>query len=221
MNLDFDYIKEVFPIILKASGITLKIACISLVLSFVIALILAVIRYYRVPFFNQVVKVYVSFFRGTPALAQIMLIYFGIFGLNDYLKQMPAIVAAITALSLNASAYMSETIRGSFKAIDRGQIEAGLSIGMSSLQVMARIIFPQSMVIALPSLLNTLIDLIKGTSLAFVIGVPEMMAVANYEGSRAFKYFEIYVVVSIIYWTFSLILTRLQKVVEKKLNFYD
>lgn len=218
MNMDYSYIVEVFPIVLKAARVTILIASISLVISFVLSLIMGILRYYEVPVLNQIIKVYVSFFRGTPALAQIMLIYFGIFGLNPILKTLPAIYAAITALSLNAAAYMTETIRGSFKSVDKGQIEASLSIGMTRLQTMKRIILPQSLAIAMPSLLNTLIDLIKGTSLAFVIGVPEVMAVANYEASRAFKYFEIYVVVSIIYWFLSIFLTRVQKIVENKFS---
>ncbi len=110
---------------------------------------------------------------------------------------------------------MSETIRGAFNAVDKGQIEACMSIGMTRIQTMRRIILPQSMAVALPSLLNSLVDLIKGTSLAFVIGVPELMAIASYEGSKSFKYFEIYVIVAVIYWCLSIILTRLQSLAEK------
>ena len=149
-----------------------------------------------------------------------MLIYFGVFGLNKFLIGLPASYAAVTSLSLNAAAYMSETIRGAFNAVDKGQIEACMSIGMTRIQTMRRIILPQSMTVALPSLLNSLVDLIKGTSLAFVIGVPELMAIASYEGSKSFKYFEIYVIVAVIYWCLSIILTRLQSLAEKKLNSY-
>ena len=215
MNLDFTYIFKVFPTIFSALSLTLRLAIIALAISFALAIVFAIARYYKIPVINQILKIYISFFRGTPPITQIMLIYFGVFGLNKFLIGLPASYAAVTSLSLNAAAYMSETIRGAFNAVDKGQ-----SIGMTRIQTMRRIILPQSMTVALPSLLNSLVDLIKGTSLAFVIGVPELMAIASYEGSKSFKYFEIYVIVAVIYWCLSIILTRLQSLAEKKLNSY-
>ena len=220
MNLDFTYIFKVFPTIFSALSLTLRLAIIALAISFALAIVFAIARYYKIPVINQILKIYISFFRGTPPITQIMLIYFGVFGLNKFLIGLPASYAAVTSLSLNAAAYMSETIRGAFNAVDKGQIEACMSIGMTRIQTMRRIILPQSMTVALPSLLNSLVDLIKGTSLAFLIGVPELMAIASYEGSKSFKYFEIYVIVAVIYWCLSIILTRLQSLAEKKLNSY-
>lgn len=220
MELDFRYIIKIFPEIFPALFITLRLAVIALIIAFVLAIIFAIARYYKVPVIDPLLKIYVSFFRGTPPITQIMLIYFGIFGLSKFLISLPASYAAVASLSLNAAAYMSETIRGAFNSVDKGQIEACISIGMTRIQTMSRIILPQSMTVALPSLLNSLVDLIKGTSLAFVIGVPELMAIASYEGSKSFKYFEIYVIVAVIYWCLSIVLTRMQTLVERRLNSY-
>ena len=148
------------------------------------------------------------------------MMYFGIFTLSPSLTRLPATVAAIVTLSLNSAAYMSETIRASFESVDRGQIEAAESLCMTRLQYMRRLVLPQSLRIALPSLFNSLIDLIKGTSIAFTIGVSEMMARGIYEGSRQFNYFEIYFDIAIIYYVMSLILGYLQRKLEKKMSKY-
>lgn len=136
------------------------------------------------------------------------------------LTKLPGTVAAIVTLSLNSAAYMSETIRAAFDSVDRGQIEAAQSLCMTRLQYMRRIVLPQSMRVALPSLFNSLIDLIKGTSIAFTIGVSEMMAMGIYEGSRQFNYFEIYFDIAIIYYVMSVVLGFLQKKMEKKMSKY-
>lgn len=217
-NLDFQYIFQIIPSVLKASKVTLSLAFFSLIIAFTLALIMAIIRYYDVKILSNIVKVYVSFFRGTPIITQLFLIYFGVFTLTEALKTVSAYNVVIVSLSLNAAAYMSETIRASFKSVDRGQIEASLSIGMSSIQTMRRIICPQAMTVALPSLFNSFIDLIKGTSIAFVIGVEEIMAIAGYEGSKAFKYFEIYTTIAIIYWGLSIVLEYCQRCLENKLS---
>ena len=132
-----------------------------------------------------------------------------------------ATYATIVTLTLNSAAYMSETIRASFSSVDQGQIEAAVSLCMTKIQYMRRVVFPQAMRVALPSLFNSLIDLIKGTAIAFTIGVTEMMARGIYEGSRKFNFFEIYMDVAIIYWVLSIVLTFLQRRIEKALSVYQ
>lgn len=146
------------------------------------------------------------------------MIYFGVFTLNDTLSNIPTFNVVIISLSLNVSAYMCETIRASFKSVDKGQIEASTSLGMNKIQCMRRIIFPKAISIAMPSLFNSFIDLIKGTSIAFIIGVPEMMAMASYEGSKTYKYFEIYFTIALIYWALSGLLGVFQKKLEKEVD---
>lgn len=207
--------------ILQGTKVTIILAVASLIFSLILGLFFAIIKYYKVPVLKEVLAVYTSFFRGTPAMAQILLVYFVVFSVNDFFSGLRPEYAAVTTLSLNASAYLSETFRGAFQSVGQGQIDAGVSVGMNQLQIMRRIIFPQAMVSALPSLLNTLIDLIKGTSVAFMIGVPEMMAVASFEGSRSYDYAEIYIIVSAIYWALSLVLSGAQQILQKKLNQFN
>ena len=219
-NLDIEFLIETMPLLLKATQMTLFLAIVSLVIAFVLGLIIAAIRYFNIKVLSQIAKFYVSFFRGTPLIVQLFLIYFGVFTMYPMLTQLPGTVAAIVTLSLNSAAYMSETIRAAFESVDRGQIEAALSLCMTKLQYMRRIVLPQSMRVALPSLFNSLIDLIKGTSIAFTIGVSEMMAMGIYEGSRQFNYFEIYFDIAIIYYIMSIILGFLQKKLEYKMSKY-
>ena len=219
-NLDIEFMIETMPLLLKATQMTLFLAIVSLVIAFVLGLIIAAIRYFNIKVLSQIAKFYVSFFRGTPLIVQLFLIYFGVFTMYPMLTQLPGTVAAIVTLSLNSAAYMSETIRAAFESVDRGQIEAALSLCMTKLQYMRRIVLPQSMRVALPSLFNSLIDLIKGTSIAFTIGVSEMMAMGIYEGSRQFNYFEIYFDIAIIYYVLSVVLGFLQKKMEKKMSKY-
>lgn len=219
-NLDIEFMIETMPLLLKATQMTLFLAIVSLVIAFVLGLIIAAIRYFNIKVLSQIAKFYVSFFRGTPLIVQLFLIYFGVFTMYPMLTQLPGTVAAIVTLSLNSAAYMSETIRAAFESVDRGQIEAALSLCMTKLQYMRRIVLPQSMRVALPSLFNSLIDLIKGTSIAFTIGVSEMMAMGIYEGSRQFDYFEIYFDIAIIYYIMSIILGFLQKKLEYKMSKY-
>ena len=207
--------------ILQGTKVTIILAVASLIFSLILGLFFAIIKYYKVPVLKEVLAVYTSFFRGTPAMAQILLVYFVVFSANDFFSGLRPEYAAVTTLSLNASAYLSETFRGAFQSVGQGQIDAGVSVGMNRLQIMRRIIFPQAMVSALPSLLNTLIDLIKGTSVAFMIGVPEMMAVASFEGSRSYDYAEIYIIVSAIYWALSLVFSGAQQILQKKLNQFN
>lgn len=219
-SLDFEFMLEAMPLLLNATKTTIFIAIVSLIIAFALALVLATVRYFKIKGLSQVVRFYVSFFRGTPLIVQLFMMYFGIFTLSPTLTKLPAIVAAIVTLSFNSAAYMSETIRASYESVDSGQIEAAKSLCMTKLQLMKRIVFPQAMRVALPSLFNSLIDLIKGTSIAFTIGVTEMMARGIYEGSRRFNYFEIYFDIAIIYYIMSLILGLLQKKMEHKVSKY-
>lgn len=215
---DLNYMITVLPILIKALKVTLSIALISLVISLILSLVLALITYNKIKILNIVCKVYISFFRGTPALAQLFLLYFGIFQIIPIFKSIDAYTAIIIALSLNSSAYMAETMRGAIESVDKRQMEACLSIGMTNMQAMRRVILPQAARVAIPSLSNSFVDLIKGSSLAFTIGVPEIMATANFEGAATYKFFEVFVAVVIIYWIITIVFGFLQKKLEIKLS---
>ena len=157
---------------------------------------------------------YVEFFRGTPMMAQAMFIYFGsaaVFNIN-----MSIWFAAFFIVSINTGAYMAETVRGGILSVDEGQKEAAYSLGMTNFQLVTRIIIPQAVRVALPPLFNDVINLIKMTSLAFMLGVPDIMGAAKIEGARTFRYFEIYAAVMLVYWLIIFVLGILHKLLEKK-----
>ena len=183
-----------------------------------LALVLANLRVFKVPVLDQLSQLYISFFRGTPLLVQLFLLYYGLPQVFPIFVGLDAFSAAVIGLTLHFAAYMAESIRAAIIGVDRSQMEASLSIGMTTSQAMRRIILPQATRVALPSLMNYFIDMIKSTSLAFTLGVSEIMAKAQMEASSSFKFFEAFLAVALIYWGVVIILTRVQTWAETKLN---
>ncbi|GAB3533701.1 ABC transporter permease [Photobacterium proteolyticum] len=218
MGFDFDYMLSLLPILLKYLGTTLNMAVWGLLFALVIAVTLALVRVYKLPVLDQLSQLYISFFRGTPLLVQLFLLYYGLPQVFPVFVGLDAFSAAVIGLSLHFAAYKAESIRAAIIGIDRSQMEASLSIGMTGLQAMRRIILPQATRVALPSLMNYFIDMIKSTSLAFTLGVAEIMAKAQMEASSSFKFFEAFLAVALIYWGMVLVLTRIQNWAEAKLN---
>ena len=218
MIFDLQYMFSLMPILFRYLGITLGMAFWGLLFSLVIAVVLALVRVYRVPIFNQLSQLYISFFRGTPLLVQLFLLYYGLPQIAPVFVGLNAFSAAVIGLSLHFAAYMAESIRAAVIGVDRSQREASLSIGMTEMQAMRRVILPQATRVALPSLMNYFIDMIKSTSLAFTLGVAEIMARAQMEASSSFKFFEAFLAVALIYWGMVLILTQLQNWAEIRLN---
>jgi len=218
MGFDFDYMLSLLPILLKYLGTTLNMAIWGLLFALVIAVTLALIRVYKVPVLDQLSQLYISFFRGTPLLVQLFLLYYGLPQVFPVFVGLDAFSAAVIGLSLHFAAYKAESIRAAIIGIDRSQMEASLSIGMTGMQAMRRIILPQATRIALPSLMNYFIDMIKSTSLAFTLGVAEIMAKAQMEAASSFKFFEAFLAVALVYWAMVLVLTRIQNWAEAKLN---
>ncbi|AAW84502.1 amino acid ABC transporter permease [Aliivibrio fischeri] len=218
MGFDFTYMIELLPILFKYLGTTMEMALWGLLFSLALALVLANLRVFKVPVFDQLSQLYISFFRGTPLLVQLFLLYYGLPQVFPIFVGLDAFSAAVIGLTLHFAAYMAESIRAAIIGIDRSQMEASLSIGMTTSQAMRRIILPQATRVALPSLMNYFIDMIKSTSLAFTLGVAEIMAKAQMEASSSFKFFEAFLAVALIYWGVVVILTRVQIWAEEKLN---
>ena len=218
MNFDINYSLNLFPLLLKYLDITISLSILSALIAFGIALIIASLKIYNIKAISIVLDIYVSFFRGTPLIVQLFLIYFGFPQIFEVFKSMNAYTAALIGISLHFSAYMSEAIRGAISSVDNGQHESALSLGFSKYQSLVYIILPQAIRIAIPSLMNNYIDIIKSTSLAFTLGVAEIMAKAQLEASASFKFFESFFVVSIIYWAMVSFFTYLQKHLENYLN---
>ncbi len=218
MNFDAQYMIGVFPTILKSLHITLLMAVIAMVFSIAIGLLMALITKNKIPFLSQFAALYISFFRGAPALVQLFLIYYGLPQLFPALSSLQALTAAIIGLSLKNSAYLAEIFRAALESVEKGQLEACLSVGMTKFQAYRRIIIPQATRNAIPATGNTFIGLIKETSLAFTLGVTEIFANGKMAASASLKFFETYLAVAIVYWVITVIYSLLQRVLEHKLS---
>jgi len=196
----------------------MEMALWGLVFSLILAIGLAVVRTFKVPVLNQLALLFISFFRGTPLLVQLFLLYYGLPRIFPILVSMDAFTAAVIGLTLHFAAYKAETIRAAIMSVDRTQMEASLSIGMTNMQAMRRIILPQAARIATPSLMNHFIDMIKSTSLAFTLGVTEIMAKTQMEASSSFYFFESFLAVALIYWAIVSVFTQIQVRLEIYLN---
>jgi putative amino-acid transport system permease protein len=218
MLLDVEYMAGLVPVLLSYLPLTLQIAAISMALALVIACLFAVVRVLRVPVLDPLVRVFISFFRGTPLLVQLFLFYYGLPQVIGALAAISGVTAAVVGLTLHFSAYMAESIRAAILGIDRSQTEAALSVGMTTGQMMRRILLPQAARVAAPTLMNYFIDMIKSTSLAFTLGVTELMGATQKEAAGSFRYFEAFITVAIIYWVVVEALSLVQRWLERRLG---
>ena len=216
MNFNWEYFFQTLPYVASKLNITLSLTIISAIFSLIIGMVFALISYYKVVGLSQLLKVWVSFIRGTPVATQLFFFYYGLANLSSWILNMSPTVAVAVIMSLNMGAFVSETIRGSLISVDEGQREAAMSLGMSGWQMTSRIVIPQAIRVALPPLFNDLINLFKMSSLAFLVGVRDVMGAAKIEGANTFQFFECYACVMLIYWVITLILTAFQKVLEKR-----
>lgn len=197
---------------------TVPLTIISFALAMVIAVITALVQYANVRVLKQIARFYIWFIRGTPLLVQLYLVFYGLPSVDVLIDAFPA---AIIVLSINTGAYAAETIRAALEAVPPGQLEAGYCVGMSYLQIIRRIVLPQAMRTALPSLGNNLISLIKDTSLASTITVAEMIMEAKRIIAVQYNAMEMYLAVAIVYLAFSTVLSRLQRFGERRIGAYQ
>lgn len=215
---DIDYTLGIFTILFKYIDITLSMSVISTIIALLLAIFISMLKIFNIKLLSFVLDIYISFFRGTPLIVQLFLLYYGLPQVMPFLSDFDAYSASVLGLSLHFSAYMTEAIRGAIVSIQKGQYEASSSLGFSKIQTYRYIIFPQAIRVAIPSLMNNFIDLVKSTSLAFTLGVPEIMAKAQLEAASSFKYFESFLAVAIVYWLIVLSFGYCQKLLEKRLN---
>lgn len=208
---NFSYFFEVLPKVADHLSVTLELTAVSAVFALCIGLVVAIIAYYKIPVLYPVTRAYVFLMRGTPAIVQLYFFYYGIATFSKFIREMDPVPAVAIVMSLNIGAFMSESIRAALMSVDQGQKEAALSLGMSNLQLVRRIIIPQATRIALPTLFNDIINLVKLSSLAFMLGVIDIMGAAKIEGSYTFRYFEIYAAVMVIYLVVIGILTLIHR----------
>lgn len=205
----------VVPRLVEAMGWTLALAACSAVFGILLGLLAALGRISRNPILTPLAGAYVTLFRGTPLLLQVMVIYYG---LPDLGITLPAFASGVVAFSLNAGAYMAEVIRAAIQSIDKGQMEAARSLGMSYGLAMRRIILPQTFKRLLPPTVNELAALTKDTSLASVITITELMKASQHFVSRTALVFQTYLWTALGYLIVTVALTKLADRLEKRLE---
>ena len=203
-----------FPkILLKGIEITIPLTVTSFAFAMVIAVFTALVQYAKVPVLRQIARFYVWVIRGTPLLAQLFVVFYALPSLGVNLDPFPT---AILVFSINEGAYCAETIRGSLDAVPAGQLEAGYCVGMSYIQIVFRILLPQAMRSAFPALSNSLISLVKDTSLAYNITIAEMFTEAKRIAAKNYQTLAMYCEVAVVYLIFCTLLTFLQRFIEKQ-----
>lgn len=204
-------------ILIPGLTVTIPLTAISFALAMVIAVVVALIQFANIRILKQICRFYIWIIRGTPLLVQLYVIFFGLPGLGIMIDPFPC---AVLVFSINEGAYCAETMRAALESVPSGQIEAGYCVGMNYLQIMRRIVLPQAFRTAFPPLTNSLIGMVKDTSLAANITVVEMFMTTQRIVARTYEPLALYIEVALIYLLFCTFLTKLQRVGEKRLSSY-
>jgi His/Glu/Gln/Arg/opine family amino acid ABC transporter permease subunit len=199
-------------LLLKGAVMTVAVAAGALALALVLGLVIALLRMSRSRLLNSFAYVYTEFLRGTPALAQLFVIYFG---LPDIGIELKPVEAAIVGLGINGSAYLSEVYRAGIQAIHRGQFEAAFSLGMTPIGSMRYIVLPQAVRMMLPPITNFSITLLKDTALVSVVAVPEIMFYARNLVTETFQSMHVYLLAAAIYLAMTIPMSRLVARLER------
>ena len=219
MKFDFDLAVNSFPVLLVGALVTIKITAISVALGVVIGLVVGVARISQVKPLRLLAMAYIDFLRGTPLLVQIFLIYFALPVISG--QRVDPFFAAITACSINSGAYVAEIFRSGIQSIDKGQMEAGRSLGMTWLQTMWHIILPQAVKRVIPQIGNEFIALLKDSSLVSVIGFEELTRRGQLIIAKTYGSFEIWMSVAVIYLVMTLTISRFVAYLERRYRVND
>jgi arginine/lysine/histidine/glutamine transport system substrate-binding/permease protein len=213
LGLKWGIIPQNLPFLLQATVTTLQISVVSVLFGLILGWLFGLFSVSHSRPLRWITWAYVQFFRGTPLLVQILLVYFGLAGVGLNLS---AFVAGVVALSLNAGAYSAEIVRAALESIDRGQTDAADSIGLSRVQTLLFILVPQAVRRAVPGITNEMIALVKASSLLAVIGTLELTHAGQVIIARTFTPFEIYITVAAIYLVLVAVLSRASSYLEKR-----
>lgn len=210
---------ESFPkILLPGLTMTIPLTAISFSIALVIAVITALVQIAKIPVLKTLARFYIWVIRGTPLLVQLYVVFYGLPNLGVMIDPFPS---AVVVFSINEGAYCAETMRAALESVPSGQMEAGLCAGMSWIQTMWHVVLPQAFRTAFPPLSNSLIGMVKDTSLAANITVMEMFMVTQRIASRYYEHLALYIEVALIYLLFCTVLTRVQHAVEKRLGRFE
>lgn len=203
------------PVLMQGAFVTIYLSVLAMLGAVVFGLLVAIVRVARVRGLEQAAKVYVSFFRGTPLLVQLLMLYFGLTSFHIVLDPLPA---ALIGLILHFAAYISEIFRATIISISAGQWEAALSLGMTYPQVLRRVVLPQATRISIPPLWNCLIDILKSSSLASVVTVPELTRQVEEQSSAQFVFMPYFVTLALFYWVMVVVMGIVQEWLERRLK---
>lgn len=199
--------------------ITLALSFFSLIIGSTLGAFISLMKLSKVKFLRFIASLYIEIVRGTPMMVQISLVFFGSYVLFGV--EFSAFIAALIAVSLNSAAYVAEIIRAGIQSIDKGQMEASRSLGISQSQTMKHIILPQAIKNILPSLANEFVTLIKETSVASTIGLAELMFASKTVQSSSYQPFTPLIIVAVIYFTFTFTISQLVGLLERRLSHND
>ncbi|HEP1477691.1 amino acid ABC transporter permease [Streptococcus pyogenes] len=212
--INIPLMKDSLGFVLSGLPYTLGISLLSFLTGLFLGLGLALLERSRQPLFHYLVRVYISIMRGVPMIVVLFVLYFG---LPYYGLELPALLCAYLGFSMVSAAYISEVFRSSIEAIDKGQWEAAKALGLPYALMVKKIILPQAFRIAVPPLGNVIIDMVKSSSLAAMITVPDIFQNAKIIGGREWDYMSMYILVAFIYWLIAFLLERYQEFLENKL----
>lgn len=223
-----EVIPQMMSSIFEKLPVTLLMTAVSALIGLTLGFAIALVKVRKIPIVSQVLSVFVSFMRGTPQLVQLFLAFYGFplvvrwlnakMGWGIDVNGIPALLYVFVALGLNEAAYNSETFRAAILSVNKIEIEAAKAIGLTNGQTMRRIILPSALIVAIPNLGNSLISLLKGTSLAFTVTVIDIMGQARIIAGSNLRFFEAYIAVAVIYWIICIIIEQLVRRLEGRLN---
>ena len=215
--MDINFIKEVIPMYVEATFLTLRIGLIGIILSFVTGIFCAIVRYWKIPVLNVIVRVYTELSRNTPLLIQLFFLYFALPRLGIKLSSQTCGIIGLTFLG---SSYMAETFRSALETVGRAQLESGMCIGLDKLQIVRYVVLPQAVAVSVPGVVANIIFLLKETSVFSAVALADLMYVAKDLIGLYYKTEESLLLLVIAYFIILLPVSIISRVIEKKLNFY-
>ena len=220
MKFDVKFFFSIIPKLILKIPYTLWLGCIAFAIAFVLGLILEICYTSKNVIIRKIAGLYISYFRSTPYITQLFIFYFGLPQIIPAMRNVVGATALVITNAMNSAAFIAEVIRGGLLAVDRGQREAALSIGLSPINVYKEIILPQAFVAAFPSLGNSFIMMIKNTAIGFTIGVVDILAQAKILAASSLNFFEAYISVGVVYWIILVLIDKLLKYIESKICRY-
>ncbi|MEF2767341.1 MAG: amino acid ABC transporter permease [Dorea phocaeensis] len=220
MNFDVEFFFSIFPKLMLKIPHTLWLGCIAFAIAFVLGLLLEICYTSKNVVLRKLAGLYISYFRSTPYITQLFIFYFGLPQLFPVMKNIVGSTALVITIAMNSAAFIAEIIRGGLLSVDKGQREAALSIGLSTVSMYKEIILPQAFIAAFPALGNSFIMMIKNTAIGFTIGVVDILAQAKILAASTLNFLEAYISVGVVYWIVLVVIDKILKHMEARICKY-